>query len=282
MNSSDADDSAPPLPSLRWSGCTHVGRVRKNNEDAFLALTFDRESTRYLGKTGEASLDQGDFVFAVSDGMGGANAGEFASRIAVDKITELLPRTFRLSAMGLSQGPHELLEEIFSRTHEAMESMGFHYEECRGMGATLSLCWFTPEQMVFAHIGDSRIYYLPREGGIRQITKDHTHVDWLLETGRITKTEARFHPKRHVLNKALGARFNHVEPQLGTVKYESGDRILLCTDGVLEASGPAGLEVFLRQPSKREAESPPAQRIVDDAVRISGKDNSTAVVVEVL
>jgi PPM family protein phosphatase len=273
--------AAPPLP-LHWSGLTHRGRVRPNNEDAFLGLRFNSQSVQLLGKFGDGTLAEFDYVFAVSDGMGGAQAGEFASRIAVDKITELLPRTFRLSAMGLSGGPHELLEEIFSRTHKAMESMGFHYEECRGMGATLSLCWFAPERMVFAHIGDSRIYYLPRDGGIRQVTKDHTHVEWLLETGRITKTEARFHPKRHVLNKALGARFNHIEPQLGTVKYESGDHILLCTDGVLEASGPAGLEVFLRQPNKREAAMPPAQRIVDDAVRVSGKDNSTAVVVEVL
>lgn len=279
MNSNRTDEARHH--TLRWSGCTHTGRVRKNNEDAFLALIFDQQSTRYLGKTGAASLDEGDFVFAVSDGMGGANAGEFASRIAVDKITELLPRAFRLSALGLPQGPHELLAEIFSRTHATMETMGFHYEECRGMGATLSLCWLSPEQMVFAHIGDSRIYHLPSGGGIHQVSKDHTHVEWLVETGRIRKAEARFHPKRHVLNKALGASFKHADPQLGTIKYESGDRILLCTDGVLESSGPNGLEVFIRQPSEREAKLPPAQRIVDDAVRISGRDNSTAVVIEI-
>ncbi len=280
MNSNNP--GSEPVTHLRWSGSTHIGRVRKNNEDAFLALTFDHLTARYLGKTGEAALDIGDFVFAVSDGMGGAKAGEFASRIAVDKITELLPRSFRLSAMGLSGGGHELLDEIFSRTHAAMESMSFHYEECRGMGATLSLCWFTPGQALFAHVGDSRIYHLPKDGGIFQVTQDHTHVAWLVRTGRITAAEARVHPKRNMLNKSLGARFNSVEPQLGTIKYEAGDQVLLLTDGILDASGPAGLEEQLRRPTAREAEKPPAQRIVEDAVRSSGRDNCTAVVVEIL
>lgn len=281
MSSSSAADPAP-ISRLRWSGCTHVGRVRQTNEDAFLALTFNHQTAHYLGKTGEASLDAGDFVFAVSDGMGGANAGEFASRITMDKIAELLPRSFRLSVMGLSSGGHEFLSEVFSRTHDAIEGMGFHYEECRGMGATLSLCWFTPTEAIFAHIGDSRIYHLPAQGGIQQVSKDHTHVAWLVETGRITPAQARVHPRKNQLNKALGASFKSAEPQLGTIRYESGDRILLCTDGILDSSGPAGLEEQIRNPRPNEAGIPPGQRIVEDAVRASGRDNCTAIVVEVL
>src|SRR5262245_53855909 len=99
-----ADLSSPPAgpsPEIHWSGLTHVGRIRKNNEDAFLALAVDGREVRYLGKTGHASLDACDFVFAVSDGMGGAKSGEFASRIAVDRITRLFPRAFRLAATGM-------------------------------------------------------------------------------------------------------------------------------------------------------------------------------------
>ncbi len=272
---------AEEIIQLNWSGATHVGRVRKNNEDAFLALTFDRHGVRYLGKEGSASVEIGDFVFAVSDGMGGENAGEFASRIAVNKITQLLPRSFRMAAAGLRTGGHDLLSEVFSLTHREMQSMSFHYEECCGMGATLSLCWFTPERAFFAHIGDSRIYYLPREGGIKQISHDHTHVGWLVRTGKITESAARFHPQKNLLSKALGARFNENEPQLGTIEYERGDRLLLCTDGIMDACGANGLDELIRNPGPLVADKSPAFRIVDEAVSSAGRDNCTAVVIEV-
>jgi len=87
-----------PLPQqLSWSGRTDRGKVRMNNEDSFLALQFNAQEVNYLGKVGEASTDNTDFVFAVSDGMGGAMAGEFASRITVEKITRLLPQSFKHS-----------------------------------------------------------------------------------------------------------------------------------------------------------------------------------------
>src|SRR6185503_3702089 len=97
----------PAIPTskcLRWSGWTDRGRVRANNEDSFLALQFDAREIHRLGRIGEASTASMDFAFAVSDGMGGAHAGEFASRIAVEKIATLLPRSFQQSARGLEAG----------------------------------------------------------------------------------------------------------------------------------------------------------------------------------
>ena len=176
---------------LRWSGHTDRGRIRPNNEDAFLCLQFDAQEVRYLGKIGNAYTHNVDFLFAVSDGMGGAKAGEFASRIAVDKITRLLPKSFKQSAAGLSTGFEDILTELYHEIHRSLLYLGASDPDCAGMGATLSLCWFTPGWMYFAHIGDSRIYYLPAgEDSVRQLTHDDTHVGWLLRNRQITEWQA--------------------------------------------------------------------------------------------
>src|SRR6185312_2893760 len=93
--------SRTKLNSLHWSGCTDIGKVRKNNEDAFLGLTFDAHEVHRLGKIGGAPADKNAFAFAVCDGMGGAKAGEFASNIAVEKITKLLPQAFQHSVTDM-------------------------------------------------------------------------------------------------------------------------------------------------------------------------------------
>ena len=91
------------------------------------------------------------------------------------------------------------------------------------MGATLSLGWFTPEWMYFAHLGDSRIYYLPAAGGITQVSHDHSHVGWLRRQGKINEREARTHPRRNALNQALGAGHQFIDPQVGAVGHLPGD-----------------------------------------------------------
>lgn len=270
-----------PASQIHWSGLTHVGRVRKNNEDSFLALTFDGHDVRYLGKIGDASLGGGDFVFAVSDGMGGAKSGEFASRIAVDRITRLLPRGFRLSAAGLASGFSDILTELLSAIHADLLKLGFSYEECAGMGATLSLAWLTPEWLYFAHIGDSRIYYLPHDGPMRQLTQDHSYVGWLRRNGQLNEREARTHPRRNALNQALGAGHQFIEPHIGAVGHRPGDRFLICSDGLVDGLWDRNIEELIRNPPAPLVAINPAQRLVDESVTASGKDNTTALVVEI-
>ena len=279
--SSIPTDPAPPLAGIRWSGLTHVGRVRRNNEDTFLALTFDGHEIHYLGKTGQASLAGADFVFAVSDGMGGERSGEIASRFAIDRITRLLPRSFLLSAAGLAGGFSDILIELFSEIHADLIELGEAYEECAGMGTTLSLAWFTPKWMYFAHIGDSRIYYLPRDGGFTQLTHDHSHVGWLRRNGQLNEREARTHPRRNALQQALGAGNQLIEPQIGAVAHQPGDRFLICSDGLNEGLWDRQLDELIRTPPPNLAGQPPAQRLVEEAVQNSGLDNTTAVIVEI-
>ena len=276
----------PNLPSaqprtcaVHWSGLTHRGRIRKNNEDAFLALAVDGHGVHHLGKIGESTLAHSDFIFAVSDGMGGANAGEFASRIAVDRITKLMARRFRAAAQGIDSGFSDILAELFAQIHQDLLNLGSSYEECAGMGATLSLGWLTPGWLYFAHVGDSRIYYLPDTGGLNQLTHDHTHVGWQRRTGRINEREARTHPGRVALQQALGAGYQIMDPHIGAVAVQSGDRFLFCTDGLVDGLWDRRIEETIRQPDPALADVPSAKRLVEAAIPES-RDNVTAVVVE--
>lgn len=262
---------------LLWSGRTDCGKVRPNNEDAFLGLQFDAREIQHLGKVGEAATASMDFAFAVSDGMGGAKAGEYASRIAVEKITKLLPRSFHQTASGLAAGFGDVLTELFTQVHRALVYLGESYDECRGMEATLSLCWFTPGWMYFGHIGDSRIYYLSRRDGIlKQLSEDDTHVGWLFRNGKLNEREARNHPRRNVLQKALGGGNQFVDPQMGAVAYEPGDIFLLCTDGLTEGLYNHQLVELLRSPNAADV----ARRLVDAALANDGRDNTTALVIQ--
>ncbi len=280
-NEPENKESKPLDMLLRWSGTTDVGRFRKNNEDAFLALSLDAREVARLGKVGESSFARGDFIFAVSDGMGGHKAGEFASSIATEKIAELLPTVYRLDAMGMRRGSADLLDHLFGEIHQAIIGMGRAYEECRDMGTTLSLCWFQPEWMHFCHVGDSRIYYLPRAGGIKQLTEDHTHVGWLLRTGQITEVQARFHPARNQLSQALTAGSQRIDPQHGAVGYEPGDRFVICSDGLMDGISPNGIDHLVRDRPERLGDVSPAEGLVRESVTASGRDNTTALLIEI-
>ena len=268
--------------SLKWFGWTDRGKVRANNEDSFVGLQFDAREVHHLGRIGEASMQHTDFAFAVSDGMGGAMAGEFASRIAVEKIANLLPRSYQQSAVGMEAGFADVLTELFGETHRALAYVGSCYEECRGMEATLSLCWFTPGWMYFGHIGDSRIYYLSaRDGGIKQLSHDDTHVGWLFRNGQLNEREARNHPRRNVLQKALGGGNQFVDPQVGAVGLEPGDIFLLCTDGLTDGLYNDHLVDLLRPPGGASSGNP-AERLVSESLQRSGRDNTTALVIQVV
>ena len=240
---------------IQWSGLSDVGRFRKNNQDAFLALALNGEGVRRLGKYGEAELNESDYIYAVSDGMGGANAGEFASQIAVEKITHLLPQSFSAAASDIAVDYQNLLGELFNQIHRELTKMGQAYEELSGMGATLSLCWVRPAWVYFAHVG------------------------WQQRQGKLGETQARNHPGRNGLQQVLGGKNQNLSPQLGGVGYETGDAFLICSDGLVEGLWNSGMLRLIRNPSK-DAPADVAERLVSEAVQTDGKDNTTALVFE--
>jgi PPM family protein phosphatase len=256
-----------PLPQISWSGHTDGGRYRSNNEDAFLALAFDSQEVRYLGKVGEGSLTEQDMVFAVSDGMGGENSGEFASKFATERITRLLPPHFR------KQGQHwaDALTELFQRIHQDIVNMGRSYEECRKMGATLTLAWLTGHTLRLGHVGDSRLYLLPKGGAMKQLSEDHTHVGHLYREGQINERELRMHPRRNVLNRALGSGQQFVDPQVLEVPISEGDRLLICSDGIMDGVWNHALADALSQGTS-------APELVRHAILEGSRDNCTALI----
>lgn len=273
-------ETTPRPPRLIWHGWTDRGKVRANNEDAFLGLQFDAQEVQLLGKIGEGTLESVDRAFAVCDGMGGAKAGEIASRIAVEQITRLLPRSFGQKAKGLEAGVFDVLAELFQKVHKAIVYLGDSYDECSGMETTLSLCWFTPDWLYYGHIGDSRIYQV-RAGTeeLRQLSEDDTHVGWLLRNGKISEREARSHPRRNVLQKALGGGNQFVDPQVGRVDHQPGDLFLLCSDGLSEGLYAHQIVDLLRSGS--QGTTNPAKALVEASVDRDGRDNTTAVVVRI-
>lgn len=279
---SDSHCLPPAAQRIRWWAHTDCGPIRKNNEDSFLGLILDPQEVRLLGKIGECNLDH-HYIFAVCDGLGGAKAGELASRIAVEKITKLFPSYIaqkRLPREEESSKTAEMLIELFKEIHRALLFLSSSYDECHGMGTTLTLCWIRPHHCYFAHIGDSRLYHLSQEENnsrsITQLSHDDTHVGWLFRQGKISERESKHHQGRNLLQKALGADHQFVIPQVGSFTCAPGDRLLLCTDGVTDGLFDDQLFHLLTN----DIQSSPASHLISEAIKQSGRDNATAIVLE--
>lgn len=267
-----------PDLQISWDAQTDPGTVRKNNEDAFVALALNTNEFYYLGKSGSAPLEDGnDYIFAVADGMGGEKSGEYASRIAVEKITRILPPYLKKRKNGTIEGYQDAFQKVFEETHRALTYLGHSYDECSNMGSTLSLVWFTGFQTLFSHIGDSRIYYLHSNGKLDQISHDHTYVGFQFRSGQLSEREARLHPRKNALQRALGAGQQIINPQIDSLPFHPDDSFLLCSDGLVDGLWDKHILRLLNHPTQEEQSLSPAKRLVHSAVQNSGQDNTTAI-----
>ncbi len=265
----------PSPAQVYWSALSDVGRFRKENEDSFLALLVEGRQIQRLGKYGESAIAGNSFIFAVSDGMGGANAGEFASRIAVDALTRY---TSNKELPFGDEACQELLKMVFDQIHKEILKQSRAYEECRGMGATLSLCLLQKDRLHYCHVGDSRIYrYQTDDENHEPLTQDDHHVGWLYAQGKISEYQARNHPGRSVLQQVLGGKTQYLKPQTASLPTIVGDTYVICSDGVIEGLANRALRRVTHQ-AKPDGERTQAERIVRTAVEENGRDNATAVV----
>ncbi len=273
-------DAPPPDPLLlSWAGVSDAGRFKSTNEDACLCLATSRDSHMPLPLEGQLVMADEDLICAVSDGMGGANAGDRASSIVVGEIARYLPAAFKSAALGMDPDYLGVLDQVFAAAHRAINAEAADQPERKGMGATLSLCWFTPGRAWFAHVGDSRIYRV-REGRLRQVTEDQTRVGQLLRAGLINERQARDHPRRHLLQQALGAGLEPPDPQFGSIHFARGDQFLLCSDGLIDGLWDKNIaQVFTATGTGREIETRDA--LMAQSLKASGRDNVSVIVVGV-
>ncbi len=276
--------------AVRWSAMTHSGSFRSNNEDRFLAMLIDQRGVRYLGKDGQSNTRDADMLFAVADGMGGERSGELAGKIAIDNITKILPRAYLMTEQHIEESAPHILKGLFAAIHEELVTLGQWDSMCTNMGATLTLAWLHRSTVMYAHIGDTRLYHFrsspdPTIMGqsrlcMSQLSEDHTYVGWLRRTGKLNEREARFHPRKNVLSKALGAGNQFAEPQCGTFELKQNEKLVLCTDGITDGLWDRAVSDLVLEPESSMSDLTPAQRLVLTAVAESGKDNATAIVIE--
>lgn len=196
---------------MRIFSKTDKGRVRSDNQDAYFA-----------GRISDNA------VFAVvCDGMGGANAGNVASENAVRHISEYIIRSYR-DSMDISELEKTVRNAVTSANIELFD-MSASEQSLSGMGTTAVIALIKNGEAVIANVGDSRIYLVNDE--IKQLTRDHSVVQSLIESGKITPEDAKFHPRKNVITRAIGAE-GSVTADSSVIRLNRGDSLLLCTDGL--------------------------------------------------
>ena len=240
----DSTYDAGTTTQLMWGARSDVGCVRPHNEDSYLVQSP---------------------LFAVCDGMGGHAAGEVASSIAVETIARCAPHAADPAALAAA------VEAANAAVIEAaVNGLGKP-----GMGCTATTAYIEGSTLAVAHVGDSRAYLL-HDGSLIRITRDHSYVEELVDAGEITADEARVHPNRSVITRALGS-----DPDMYAdhfqIGIETGDRLILCSDGLSSMISDGDIERISTQ-------SPPAQvctdNLVDAALAAGGSDNVTVIVVD--
>jgi protein phosphatase len=244
---------------VRSWALTDVGRHRRSNEDAY----FRDDEIR---------------LYVVADGMGGHAAGEVASSEAVDAIHGMVKRGVQKSGGEILDEPRacRLLEGAIQSATYMLVAIAEFERDKTGMGTTISAALVVNNSLVIGQVGDSRIYQI-RGGRAEQITEDHTLIAWQIKQGLISADEAKLSPHRNVITRAVGNR-EYVEVDTLVVAVQSGDRYLLCSDG---------LHGYFDDPREIAAVAALGgadcvQRLVEMSNERGGRDNITAVLVEIL
>jgi PPM family protein phosphatase len=262
---------------------SHPGNVRHNNEDHYLVVRFGRSLDVLMtnlpkGDT-QGKAEEMGYGLVVADGMGGAEGGEVASRLAINTLIDLVLAVpdwiLRLDLDG--EQAQKIMRRSTRRYRQVSDKISQQADrdpQLAGMGTTMTAAVSLAENLIVTHVGDSRAY-LFREGKLLQLTRDQTIVQALLDMGEISREGAAAHPWRHILTQALGKPGSDLQVESRHVKLGDGDCLLLCTDGLTEMVPDANIvEVLGREETAGRA----CSALLSLALERGGKDNVTVIV----
>lgn len=241
---------------MDYAFITDVGNVRKLNEDE---LFVDESNQR---------------LFVVADGMGGHNAGDVASKLAVNIIRNYY-REHLIDDMPIEAVKDGLLKAI-NLANEKIIRASKKFDHLSNMGTTLNLAYIHDNEIIFINVGDSRAYVCKKESFV-QVTKDHSLVEELLRTGHITENEAHNHPQKNIITSCLGTKSDY-KVDVYTVKKESVSKVLLCTDGLSNLVEFMELEQIIRENNVNQA----VKSLLSKAKSYGGFDNITLILVDLV
>ncbi len=266
--------------TVETSGLSDRGLRREGNEDHFLIAEIERSwrtvQTNMPTDALPSSVTERITAQIVADGMGGAAAGEVASRTAIGTFVDIVLRTPNLIMRLDKQSTQDVLTRMaarFAQITQALEAAVRRDPTLAGMGTTMTLVVNFRADLLVAHVGDSRAY-LYRKGHLERLTRDQTMVQSLLEKGVISRDEMASHPMRHMLSGVLGTKGKPIDVELHFTGLEDGDQVLLCTDGLTEMVPEAMIAEALATAPTAEAAS---RQLIDLANSRGGKDNVTVV-----
>jgi serine/threonine protein phosphatase PrpC len=258
---------------------SHPGLVRPNNEDSYLVARAERSLQTLLtnlpagdvpGRASEQS-----FGLAVADGMGGQSAGEVASRVALRAVIEHVIATadwIMRDAAANSDRIEQRIVERFEAADRAVQEQARRNPRWAGMGTTMTLAVSSDAQLFLGHVGDSRAYLL-RDGRLQVLTRDHSFAQTLADTGTISQEQVATHHLRNMLVRHIGGQATPIDVR--HLRLQSGDQLLLCTDGLTDLVDLPAIEGVLQTASRAQAA---CEDLVGAALAAGGKDNVTVLV----
>jgi len=261
---------------------THQGHVRENNEDSYFLMRFGRSLEKLATNLEDYFVEENysitGYGLLVADGMGGMAAGDVASRMAICKLIELLVDTSDWTlALKRNKDVKTVFERMTRRFYDidrTLKQEATDDHTLSGMGTTLTVAGTLGNDLVLGHVGDSRAYLL-RGDVFRQLTRDHTLAQMLIDAGVANSDDPAPRSMRHVLTAAIGSLDERIEPQVQRFRLQGGDQLLLCTDGLTEMVDDELIASVLRESSSAQLA---CDSLVDLALGAGGTDNITVVV----